>query len=57
MDEKKFRTYSHQNPAGHRHEEDTPYLGNANKPAKPAPSGEVRNASDMENSGDMRLSD
>ncbi|MED0674125.1 MULTISPECIES: hypothetical protein [Aneurinibacillus] len=55
MGERRFRQYTHQNPLGHIHEEDTPYLGEAKEPAKPAPSGQVRNASKMENSGDMRL--
>lgn len=56
MGENKFRQYRHQNPEGHRHVEETPYLGKANEPAKPSPSGEARNASEMENAGDMRLS-
>ncbi|GEN32655.1 hypothetical protein [Aneurinibacillus danicus] len=55
MGENRFRRYSHQKPLGHRHVEDTPYLGDADKPAKPSPSVEVRNASEMENAGDMRL--
>lgn len=57
MGERTVRNYPHQNPAYHRHVEDTPYLGDADKPAKPSPSGEAMNASTMENMGDMKLSD
>ncbi|GED14621.1 hypothetical protein [Aneurinibacillus migulanus] len=56
MGENKFRRYGHQEPMGHRHVEDTPYMGKAKIPAKPSPSGEVQNISKMENAGDMRLS-